>query len=275
MSGYNKHKKVNLVFLLIILFVFIGCKKEETPKTIVAKVGERTLTEQQLDTLLSFTVNKNKYREEVIRDWVDSEVLYLEAQNKNLLSDEDYRYLVDENNKMLANAFLIKRYLAENEIKLDEATLSVYYNSHKNEMAIPARAFVFNQAVFNDEAKAILFRETLLESDWSKATNVFSGDESIVSLTNEKYLYEYNTQSKRVHAVLNNLEEGETSIIFTLDDDSYNIIQLIKNYEAQSIPDFIYMKKFVEERYLIIEKSRLYDNLINQLYSKYDVLINR
>lgn len=275
MNAYIKLRKAKLIFLFAIPIFFFGCKKEEIPETIIAKVGERFLTEKQLDSLLTFTNNKNKYREEVIRDWVDSEVLYLEAQKANILIDEDYMQLADESSKMLANAFLIKKYLSENVIKADESALLEYYNNHKSELSITSKAYVYNHAVFNDEAKAILFRETLLGSDWSKAVNVFSGDPSIVELINEKFVFEYDVPNKTIHTILSNLLEAETSIIFPTEKNTFDVIQLIKIYEALATPDFIHIKKKVEDRYLIIEKSRLYDNLMSQLYSKYDVLIYR
>jgi len=275
MNAYIKLRKAKLIFLFVIPIFFFGCKKEEIPETIIAKVGERFLTEKQLDSLLTFTKNKNKYREEVIRDWVDSEVLYLEAQKADILIDEDYMQLADESSKMLANAFLIKKYLSENVTKADESALLEYYNNHKSELSITSKAFVYNHAVFNDEAKAILFRETLLGSDWSKAVNVFSGDPSIVDLNNEKFVFEYDVPNKTIHIIISNLLEGETSIIFLAEKNTFDVIQLIKIYEALTTPDFIHIKKKVEDRYLIIEKSRLYDNLMSQLYSKYDVLIYR
>jgi len=275
MNAYIKLRKVKLILLFVIPIFFFGCKKEEIPETIIAKVGERFLTEKQLDSLLTFTKNKNKFREEVIRDWVDSEVLYLEAQKADILMDEDYLQLADESSKMLANAFLIKKYLSDNVTKVDESALLQYYNNHKNELSIISKAFVYNHAAFNDEAKAILFRETLLGSDWSKAANVFSGDPSIVDLTKEKFVFEYDVPTKTIHVILNNLLEGETSIIFSTEKNTFDIIQLIKFYEALSTPDFIHIKKSVEDRYLMIEKSRLYDNLMSALYSKYDVLIYR
>lgn len=275
MNAYIKLKKAKLIFLFVIPIFFFGCKKEEIPETIIAKVGERFLTEKQLDSLLSFTKNKNKFREEVIRGWVDSEVLYLEAQKSDILLDEDYLQLADESSKMLANAFLIKKYLSDNVTKADESALLEYYNNHKSELSITSKAFVYNHAAFNDEAKAILFRETLLGSDWGKAANVFSGDQSIVDLTKEKFVFEYDVPTKTIHVILSNLLEGETSIIFPTEKNTFDVIQLIKFYEALSTPDFIHIKKSVEDRCLMIEKSRLYDNLMSALYSKYDVLIYR
>ncbi|HET53636.1 MAG TPA: hypothetical protein ENN33_00285 [Ignavibacteria bacterium] len=275
MNAYIKLRKAKLIFLFVIAIFFFGCKKEEIPETIIAKVGERFLTEKQLDSLLTFTKNKNKFREEVIRDWMDSEVLYLEAQKADILMDEDYLQLADESSKMLANAFLIKKYLSDNVTKADESALLEYYNNHKNELSITSKAFVYNHAAFNDEAKAILFRETLLGSDWGKAANVFSGDQSIVDLTKEKFVFEYDVPTKTIHVILSNLLEGETSIIFPTEKNTFDVIQLIKFYEALSTPDFIHIKKSVEDRYLMIEKSRLYDNLMSTLYSKYDVLIYR
>ncbi|WKZ68476.1 MAG: peptidylprolyl isomerase [Melioribacteraceae bacterium] len=273
MTGYQKHIVISLI-LIFILAVF-GCKEKEIPPTIVAKVGDRVLTEENLDSLLLFTNNKNKYKEEVVRDWVDSEILQLESREKGIFATQEYLELVNESNKRIAIALYLRQLLNEQENNMDEVVLRNYYEQNKDELYISNKAFVFNRASFSDETKAIQFRSTLIESDWNKTVNVFSGDKSIVEFTTEKFSYDYQIISNQVRIVLNNLEESETSIIFETQPGNFNIVQLIRVFDPNSIPDYEYIKDYVKQRYFAMINSQKYDELIQDLYSKYDVIINR
>ncbi len=274
-TGYTKQIITKVFFLISGLFLVLGCEKEETPKAIIAKVGDKTLTEERLDTLLSFTVNKNKYESEVIRDWVESEILLNEAKKHDILEREDYLQLADESNKKLASSIYLSDYITQQQIDYDDAVLMNFYNTIKEEMSINDNAYVYNRAVFNNEAKAVLFRTTLIESDWNKSINVFSGDEALVTSVNKKFIYDFEAPSRDVFIVLQNLDEGETSIIFETEPGSFNVVQLLKSYQARSIPEFEYVRESVKTRFIATKQTQLYKALMQKLFTKYDVIINR
>lgn len=277
MTGYRKCKTTSLAFsLLLIGLLIIGCEKEkEKPKAVVAMVGNSTLTEERLDSLLTFSQNKNKYREEIIRNWVDSELLYMAASHEGITEDNKYLQLVNSSNKKLAAALYLEKNLKDKSIDIDETVLLDYFYLNNDDFKITAEAYAYNKAVFNDESKAILFRSTLNESDWNKASNVFQGNESVLSIGSDIFKYVYEISSKKEGIMLDVLEKGEVSIIFEATPGEYNIVQLISKYEVGTIPDFRYIKKNVVDQYVSSQKAKDYEELMQNLYSKYDVIINR
>lgn len=274
-TGYRKQLITSTLAVLFVILVFTGCEQKETPKVIVAKVGDRVLTEDQLDSLLSFSENKNKYENEVVRNWVESEILFSEAQDKGILQRKDYLQLVDNSNKKLANSIFISDLLREHQITVDDEILKLYYNQNKNELEITDNAFVFNRVVFSEEDKAIQFRSKLIESDWASCISIFEADTSLVLIVTNKYQYEYELPSQKVQVVLQNLNEGETSIIFESEPENFSIVQLVKNFEAYSVPDFEYVKELVKTRYLASQQLKFYNEQMQELFTKYDVIINR
>lgn len=276
MTGYPKRRRTNWIFSLLLAGCLIaGCEKEEPPIVIVAKVGDEILTDEELDSLLSFSKNKGKYREEVIRNWVDSELLFLEASHNEITKSKKYMDLVHESDKSLANSLYLSEFLNSQEIKVDEQVLLEFFNNNKNDFSISAEAFVYNKAVFSDESKAILFRTTLIESDWNKANNVFSGDGTLLFTVSNQFEYARTVLNKKVRIVLDNIEIGEVSIIFETEHQQYNIVQLVSKYEPGAVPDFDYIKKNVVNMYMSMQKTKIYEALLQDLYTKYDVIINR
>jgi len=277
MTGYRKNKTTSLtLFLLIIGLLVVACEKEEEPpKVIVAKVGNSVLTEERLDSLLSFSQNKEKYREEVIRRWVDAELLYMGATEEGITKEYEYLELVNSSNKGLAGAMYVNSILKDQPSEVDEQKLLDYYFANQGDFKITAPAYVFNKAIFNDESKAILFRSTLNESDWNKAANVFEGDKSVISIIPEVFKYVYEITSKKENVILRVLEKGEVSIIFESKPGEYNVIQLVSEYRPGTIPNLKYIKKKVIDQYVSSQKAKEYEELLQNLYSKYDVLINR
>ena len=275
MTGYQMKVKTKVILLAAIIFLTFGCEQKETSKVIVAKVGNSVLTEDQLDTLLSFSVNRNKYESEVIRDWIESEVLFNEAKENGILESADYLQLVESSNKKLANTLYLKSKMSDRQINTDDVVLKEYFDENKQEFSLNDKAYVYNMATFNDEEKAIHFRSTLTESDWSKTVNVFSGDQSLVSLINTKFSFDYDLPSEKVQIILQYLKDGETSIIFETEPGYFNIIQLEKTIAKNSIPGFEYIKESIKARYLATKLKINYDELLQGLFAKYDVIINR
>ena len=276
MTGWRKYRKSKSIFLAILLVLLLSCKEEkEPPKIIVAKVGNSVLTVEKLDSLLTFSENKNKYREEVIRDWIDAEVLFLEAEQEGITQDDYFLDLVENSNKKLAGSLYLDKFISEQNFEVSENELLEYFSNNSNDFKVPVQAYVYNHAVFKDENKAILFRSTLIESDWNKAVNVFSGDETIIFSTSNNFRYVHEINSEKVKIVLDNLELGETSIIFEIIPGRFNIVQLIARYEKGDIPDFDFVKNNVKQHYLNTQKTKSYEELLQNLYSKYDVIINR
>lgn len=276
MTGWRKYRKSKSVLFAILLVLLLSCKEEkEPPKIVVAKAGNSVLTEDELDSLLTFSENKNKYKEEVIREWIDAEVLFLEAEQEGITRDDYFLNLVENSNKKLAGSLYLDKFISEQNFEVSENELLEYFSNNSNDFKVPVPAYVYHHAVFNDESKAILFRTTLIESDWSKAANVFAGDETLIFSSSNNFRYVHEINSEKVKIVLNNLELGETSIIFEIIPGKFNIVQLIAKYEIGDIPDFNFVKNKVKQHYLSTQKSKSYEELLQNLYSKYDVIINR
>ena len=74
-------------YLALVIGLTLSCAEEKTDAKIVARVGSSSLTEEELNAALGSETNANKYREEFIRRWVETELLYREAVNENITAE--------------------------------------------------------------------------------------------------------------------------------------------------------------------------------------------
>jgi len=268
-SRKNNYKNFLLAF---ILFTLTACNKEERNTKFLAKVDDSYLTEEnyiEIKENSSFSVSK----EEFIKNWIERELLYQEALNLNLDKNQDFKKSSDESLKLLLNAFLIKKIIEETEISISSEELESFYNVHKDEFTLTHKNYLVNLIRFNDEDKAIQFRNILIESDWQKTLNVFSLDESILSIETEKLFSLNNLSHWKLQTVVVQLEENEVSIILKVSEGNFIIVQLVKVFNEREIPEFKYIKEIVSDNYIIYKKNEIYRNFINELSKKYEVEI--
>jgi peptidyl-prolyl cis-trans isomerase C len=213
-------------------------------------------------------------RNELILNWVESELLYKEAVNQGLEKDKNYIASIEDTKRALAKAYLINKIVEDARISVTDKELEDYYNLNKSDFHIGLDAYNYNFIIFNDERKAILFRNTLGESDWNRSLNVFRGDSSIIADGSNIFHYEYQIYPLTAQRAVKYLYPGEISIVLKYEPDQYAVFQLIQKYEKGTTPEFSAIKDEVKERYLMMQKNTLIKNYIKNLYSKYDVEIN-
>ena len=210
------YSKRNNYFLLILFipFFLVGCTKEQEKKEYVARVNDKYLTQKELNNMLLITGNRNFYKNEIIRNWINKELLYQRAVEEGITNDSDYTRLVEDSKKELAVTLLLNKIYSEEKEKIDNKQVEEFYNQNKNDFTSFYNAYVINLVSFNNEDEAIRFRSTLLETDWTRAINAFKRDTSIINMVTGKIYYEYELQPASVSRIVEELNPDETSIIF-------------------------------------------------------------
>ncbi len=69
--------------------IYTGCGRQNPPKKYVAKVNDSYLTKDELLNLADTSKGIKQYKSEIIRDWINREVLYKEALKKELLTKKN------------------------------------------------------------------------------------------------------------------------------------------------------------------------------------------
>ena len=146
-----------------------GCKKEAGKTTVLAKVGDSTLTLEELRESFPVEFEQLIRREQYldfIKRWMDDEVVYQQALKTNLESDS----LVARKLKKLRRKLLIEEFLARENagevFEPDELSMSQYYEMHKEEFRRKAPEFKYAHIRVQTNKQAMELRSKANRGDF-------------------------------------------------------------------------------------------------------------
>jgi hypothetical protein len=258
-----------------VLFLYAGCSKQEKQEAYVAKVDNSVLTEEQLKSALSEDENKSRFRSEFINDWIETEILFKEAEKEGILKEDKFNSLLERSKKHLAAALFIEKVLEASKIEVNDEEIDAYYETNKNDFKFTEEAYKINIINFNDFDKAVSFRLALMESNWSKTFNTYNTEKSVLSSEAEKLIYKYQIQPVALLRIITNLQPNEISIVLETEPMKFSVVQLIEKYEKGSIPQLDLVLDEVKNRLLMIKKKELMRNYIDKLITDHNLEIVR
>jgi hypothetical protein len=180
---------------------------------------------------------------------------------------------LNESKKELAKSFLIKKLIEKENFEADDKALEKYYEENKNDFKLFFDSYLINMIRFRDEDRAILFRNSAIETGWNKASHVFLNDQSKTYEKQSRLVYSHQFQSADVSNVVKELSAGEISIVINSGSDEFTVVQLVNKFNANDIPPLEAVKEEVGKRLIAKKKQEFLRNYMKELYSKYDVEI--
>ena len=272
MMNLQKYLKTISIFFPVIIFVvfFNGCKKEVSSKKYIAKVNDSYLTEDELDTIYNSS-SGTQYRDEIIRNWINRELLYQEAQKQGILDNKNFKRILNDSRKELAASFLLKGYSEKEKITLEPAELEKYYNDNADEFKLVYDSYLLNLITFNSEDEALRFRTDALEKNWDNALRDFKDDSSAFKEKSRELLFENEIQPISILRVVKELYPSEISIVLNNEADKYSVVQLIEKFNKGDVPPFDLIQKEVKNVCMMQKKELTIKDYIKELYSKNDI----
>jgi hypothetical protein len=265
-------KKKNKLFPVLITILFIsGCNKKPDKTDYVARVNNSYLTQKDLDVMTDTLGDKNNfYKSEIIRNWIDQELLFQQAVSEGIIDEDDFKRIMNESKKSLAGAMLLKQVSDKYNLNYSKDDLDKFFESRKDEFKLLQDAYAVNMVELNNESDAIEFRGTALGKGWEKAVeprNKFSfKKEKTHVMLREDEIYPVELKN-----VLVELYPREISIIISPDSSTYMIIQFLDKYSAGTVPPFEFIKDKVESSFVAFEKQKIINEYIKRLYADNDI----
>ena len=258
-------------FMLIAASILTGCGKEQPKTEYVARVNDAYLTKKELASLIDTTMVNTLHKSEVIRNWVNREILFQKAKNEGILQQDDYKGLINNSGKELAGVLLLESYISSVTINFEQRDLINYFEENSNDFKIADMSYLLNIIHFSNEDRAVEFRSLVLDSDWQKAMNIFYGESAIISNENKILLKEQDVSSIKVLRVVKRLHPLEISIVISETEGYYTVVQVLEKYLIGSLPSYNVIKQDVEKRYLAERRKELLENYIKDLYSQNEI----
>ena len=277
MMNYAKHlNQIKIISLMFFAVIFLfGCGEEHKKTDYVARVNDSYLSKEKLLSMIDTNSSSNFYRNEVIRKWINREVLYQEAVKEGILDKEDYKSLITKTQKELAATFVLNQYVLNEKINLNPVDLVTFYEENQNDFRLSNETYYLNMIHFSNEDRAVEFRSVLLNSDWQNSINIFSEDTTIIRSKSKVLLKEQDISPAKVLRVAKRLHAREISIVIYEKRGYYSIVQVLGKYPKGSLPPFDVIKENIIKRYLEEKRKKIIEDYIKNLYSKNDIeLIN-
>lgn len=259
--------------IIIIAALFQGCDGDKPRTDYVAKVNDSYLTGEELAALVDTSAGKKYYRNEVIKNWIEKELLYQAALEEDITNDEEFQKLIENSRKELAVSLYLQKYFQNEPIRYDLKGLESYYEANKNDFKLFADTYIINRVDFINEDKAVLFRNTVIESNWIKAMNTVRADSAFIRSYSRHKLYDYEIHPAELYRVITSLQPSEVSILLSLNAGMFTIVQVEDKFLKDSVPPFEIVKKEVESRFLKSQRDQSYRELMKDLHSDNEIEI--
>ena len=273
MTSLKKHllqkKRISLLFITAILF--LGCAEEKKQEDFIARVNDSYLSKKELNELIDTTSSSTFYKSEVIRNWINQELMYQKAVEEGIIEEDKYKKLVKNSERELAAALLIKQYVAGETISIEPAELRLYYEENQDEFKLAKNSYLLNIIHFSDEERAVEFRSNFLTSGWDSTLINFKEDSTIINVWNKVLLKEQDIFPPTILRLVKRLNPPEISIVISEGSGYYSIVQVLGKFLQGSLPPFEVLKDEIEIRYLAEKRNKLIEDYIEKLYSTNEI----
>ena len=273
MMSFIRHLKKSriksVVFLAVILLT--GCEQKQQKTNYVARVNDSYLTAEELAAMVDTNSSNTFFRNEVIRNWINRELLYQQAMKEGILQEKKYKRILDKSEKELAGVLLLDKYGKNEKIIIEPRDLTKYYKKNLEDFKVEEDSYLLNIIHFSNENRAIEFRSLLLDSDWQKALNVFNNDSTIIGFSSNSLMRETDIYPVMLLRVVKRLYPLEISIVITERPGYYTVAQVLNKYAKNSVLPFDIVKSEIEKRYIAERKKVTVENYIKELYSDYEI----
>ena len=177
--------------------------------------------------------------------------------------------------KELAGNLLYEKHLSEFNIGSDSAEVVQYYNSNSEQFNLVEDAFIVNCIIFSEKRIASKFKSNIVKNKWANIIENYNQSDLVIEDCFNKLYYKSQLKSKSYYDKIKRMNIGTVVSFVESEPEEFVIIQLVDKYVANTIPKIEYLFDEIREHMIATKQKSIYNNLINKLYSDYNVEIKR
>lgn len=258
-----------------LLALWSGCSEAPPETSYVARVGDAYLTEQDLDEALPpLGADSTAARQQFIEQWVTNQLLYREAQRRNLSNEPSVqRRIRQEERSILINA-LTNRLFEQDPAMPSPSEIASYYERNKEQLRLrePFVRIRYLSTTNINTARSV--REELVDLDdsaaadsiWAMLVDRHAADpERARALAAHHYpRSDLFPQQPIVRERLNAIGAGETAEVVR-SDGRVHVLQLVSEVPAGTIPEQAWVEDTIRRRLQIRARKQMYAREVQRL----------
>ena len=261
-------------WLAAALVLIQACSKQAPQKPFVARVDQVFLTEEELaaahDTLNGAMLQRREY----VNEWVNTELLYQEAQRRGLADNPQLKRQIESARKKFTIAALLEEELYGEE-NVSEDEIVALYNGGGDVFRLREDVVNGSFALFGDRDAANAFRGKLVGgAEWNVAVAEVQKDSLIKSHLQQVATRQYFTQSNLYPAELWKIVRGlgKDEVSFAVKSDAGYYVVVTHNIKKQGeTPELDYIRNEIRDRILIERRRLRYEKLLTSLRTKHAI----
>ncbi len=267
----------SLILPIAIASVFSACSPTNTEIDYVARLGERHLTRDDLDSALeSLTVLQDSAdaAEQIMEQWITDELLYREAVRRGLRRQEGVQRLLLENERSVLVSALLTQLYEEEDSSPDSKELLTYYEQNKDQLKL-TEPFVRVRYVVTEFADSALMAIQLMEgldssteadSIWKTVAIRFMEDSESNTTLSESFYPETRMLSSipELNAAVQQMSPGQILSPFSL-GNRYHVVQLVERIPIGTTPALSLLEDQLRARIAIENRKLLYARQVQRL----------
>lgn len=268
---------LNLARIFVLTFVLAGCGPESSEVDYVARLGDRYLTREDLDSALeSLTVLQDSAEaaEQIMEQWITDELLFREAVRRGLRNQAGVKSLLLENERSVLVSALLTELYKEEDSTPDDQDLLTYYEQNKDQLKL-TEPFVKIRYLVTESADSAMSAVELMEgiesspnpdSAWKAVANRFTEDPDGTTTLSASFYPETRLLSSipGLNTAVQRLAPGQILSPFEL-DSRYHIVQLVERIPVGTTPEVALLEDQLRARIAIENRKQLYARQVQRL----------
>ena len=265
------------ILSLVLAFVLAGCGPESSEVDYVARLGDRYLTREDLDSALeSLTVLQDSAEaaEQIMEQWITDELLFREAVRRGLRNQAGVQSLLLENERSVLVSALLTELYKEEDSTPDDQDLLTYYEQNKDQLKL-TEPFVKVRYLVTESADSAMSAIELMEgiesssnpdSAWKAVANRFTEDPGGTITLSASFYPETRLLSSipGLSTAIQRLAPGQILSPFEL-DSRYHIVQLVERLPVGITPEVALLEDQLRARIAIENRKQLYARQVQRL----------
>jgi hypothetical protein len=262
-------------YLFAVLFIItaIGCSKNASDKTPVARIDNQTLALEEIRAHIDTTREPSQAQiQQYIQRWLTEESLYREAVDRGLdRTDEMNQKMEDVRRQLAINALLEKEVYPQQTSSFSTKDIRQYYDTHVKEFNVMHDIALVSLALFKNRDVATEFRNLVLKgTPWNSALN--QQVQSIVMHVDSSYQTQATLMPAELWRVASKATSRELSFPINTDNGYYILVvwKFIKQGQTADVP---LVEREIRGRLTVERRRQMYGQLVQNLRAKHAIQV--
>jgi hypothetical protein len=263
-------QRVNNRLLIVVgaALLAAGCGGGDAPKTPLARIGNRTLTAEEVKASLRSDVEPSHAQtRQYLQRWIADELVYREAVNQGLDQSEAITtHLEDVRRRLAINALLEKEVFSLTAAEISADSIRAYYEAHKSEFVLKQDVALVSFVLFGNRDAATSFRNSVMKGGAWDSSIVASGS-AVQAHVDSAYHTQQSLRPAELWRVASGLTGSDPSFPINT-SDGYYVLRVWNTLKQGQAADLVSVEGDIRHRLTVEQRRTRYEAFIESLRSR-------